>query len=865
MHRDSSHRKLRAGRLLSAAALVFLLPQAAAGQELMREEIVVGFEIPRLLKQDIFVQYDGETVFVPLIEVFSLLDFKVKADLANERISGSLADQSEKYLVDLTRFQIKAPGVERDLLRPDYYYDGHDFYLRIDLYGALFGLHMKFDFSMLRVLLPVREEFPAYQKLKRQKARKQLIEKKTALRDVRTLSRAKSYFAGGSADWRISTMPVGGGAQYFDLDLGGVILGGDFTVSGGGSTRTGLDADRLNYLWHYCFDDSRYITQVELGRLHTVGALSRGLEGVQATNRPQIRRKFFQTVQLTGEPGQGWEVELYVDGKLADFQNTDADGRYDFNVDVFYGASNVELKLYGPNGEIETEQQHFRIPFNLIPKDEVEYSVALGRGQGQGTGRSFTQASAYYGLWSRLTTGMSVDVPLTPLENEEPLYSLEATLQPATNLTFAGSVSPSNRMEIDANYVWPSVITLGAHATAFSENVFTNPVRQQYRWQLSVASPLRIAGRYLGLRYNIALDEYESFSTINMTYGFNTSVRPIHLNYVGQWQRKRNVAGQVLSSELASKLMGSIQLHRQFRPQFRIDFDHSDNLVTRYGVALTRRLWRSAQMTLSYERSPVSNTTSFLMTLHFFTNFFDCSARTQVAAGRVSMTQMQQGSVRFDHNHRRFLFDRRRSVGYGTAVVTPFLDENYNGLKDPTEETIPGLKAKISGVGGRPRGKNRIYYYDRLRPYDEYLVQIDQYSLDDPTLKPSHENYKVTLNPSVVTAIDVPIVTASEISGSVKRQVGDGSAGGGGIRVMVFNISKDVLTEITTFNDGEYYYLGLLPGTYRAYLDPEQLRRAGYRSQPEAVEFDIKPVIGGEVVENISFLMVPAVPTGDNN
>jgi len=82
---------------------------------------------------------------------------------------------------------------------------------------------------------------------------------------------------------------------------------------------------------------------------------------------------------------------------------------------------------------------------------------------------------------------------------------------------------------------------------------------------------------------------------------------------------------------------------------------------------------------------------------------------------------------------------------------------------------------------------------------------------------------------------------------------------------MVFNISKDVLTEITTFNDGEYYYLGLLPGTYRAYLDPEQLRRAGYRSQPEAVEFDIKPVIGGEVVENISFLMVPAVPTGDNN
>ena len=179
-----------------------------------------------------------------------------------------------------------------------------------------------------------------------------------------------------------------------------------------------------------------------------------------------------------------------------------------------------------------------------------------------------------------------------------------------------------------------------------------------------------------------------------------------------------------------------------------------------------------------------------------------------------------------------------------------------------SEETVSGLKAKITGAGGRPRGGDRTYYYDRLRPYDEYLVQIDQYSLDDPTLKPSNENYKVTLNPSVVTAIEVPIVTASEISGSVKRQVGDGTIGLGGIRVKLFNISKDIITEVTTFNDGEYWYLGLLPGSYRAYLDTDQLSRAGYRSEPESIQFDIRPVLGGEVIENISFIMVPAQPVG---
>ena len=84
--------------------------------------------------------------------------------------------------------------------------------LKVELFGPLFGLYMKFDFSLLRVLLPLDQTFPAYQKLKRHKDRKQMLEKKAALRDVLLLERTKDYFAGGALDWRLSTAPVGGGA-----------------------------------------------------------------------------------------------------------------------------------------------------------------------------------------------------------------------------------------------------------------------------------------------------------------------------------------------------------------------------------------------------------------------------------------------------------------------------------------------------------------------------------------------------------------------------------------------------------------------------------------------------------------------------
>ena len=218
------------GLLLATGLALMLAPAAGLAQSGMLEEIVVGFDVPKLIEKDIFVQYDGSTVFVPVIEVFGILDFPVQADLIGERISGKIPDragQLSKFLIDLTRFQVKALGSERALLRSDYYLDDRDLYLRIDLFGDLFDLRMIFDFSLLRVRLPLDEEFPAYQKVKRGRARKKMVKKKEALRDVRMLPRVKSYAAGGALDWRISANPVGGGAQHYNFDLGGLLFGGD--------------------------------------------------------------------------------------------------------------------------------------------------------------------------------------------------------------------------------------------------------------------------------------------------------------------------------------------------------------------------------------------------------------------------------------------------------------------------------------------------------------------------------------------------------------------------------------------------------------------------------------------------------------
>jgi hypothetical protein len=467
------------------------------------------------------------------------------------------------------------------------------------------------------------------------------------------------------------------------------------------------------------------------------------------------------------------------------------------------------------------------------------------------------QTGAYYGVMKRLTTGFGADLPLSSGKDDRFTGSLEATFQAATALTFGSSVSPGNSIIFDGSFSQPNMFSASAGYERYSENPVNNPTLQKQRLHLSVSLPLRIGGRHFGLRYYMSRDEFEGYRATNMNYGLTASIQPFYINYNGRYKQASSPIRR--SNELASQLIAAVGLHRWFRPQFRIDYDHTQNQLTNYGVFISKRLFRTGQASFSFERNAQAGLNQFTVNFSFYTSFVESSTRTIVTGDRVSMSQIQHGSVRFDQDSKRVVFDRRTGIGYGSAVVRPFFDANYNGVFDSHEQVLSGLRAKISGAAGRPMGANNVFYYDRLRPYDEYVVQIDQYSLDNPLLRPSNENYRVTLNPNVVTAIDVPIVSASEINGTVVRTTpGGGTTGIGGVKVIIINTSRDVLTEIATFVDGEYYYLGLLPGTYRAYIDPAQLQRLGYVCTPESAEFEIRPREGGEVIDNIHFVLSPA-------
>ncbi|MCP4582469.1 MAG: hypothetical protein GY839_12735 [candidate division Zixibacteria bacterium] len=817
-------------------------------------EIVVNFEVRKLINRDIFAQYDGFDIYLPLIDIFKQLELYIDTDFRSQRFSGFIISKKNKFEIDLTRQKALAMGKTHKLLSSDYFLMPHELYLRIDLFKQLFDLEMEFIFSTLQVKLPLNEDFPYYQRLKRRQAHVKLETKKEALKDVNRLPRKREYFGSGALDWTISASPYRGGTPYANLILGGMLLGGDLSIAGGGNTITGFDKNEFIYKWHYCFDNNRFLTQAELGHIYTGSLLSRRLLGGLVTNKPQVQRKHFQTVNLSGAPGAGWEVELYINNQLTDVVYTDNTGEYDFQVDIVYGITEVILKMYGPNGEITTERKYIGVPYNLIPKASYEYSAAFGEAQEVDNNGKYIQASGAYGYSNRLTFGLSSELPLSPQPGEKSTFSGDATYQVMENLTTNVSFAPGYTLSIAQNFSHPTMMNLNFSYSKFFENQFRNRLNQIHDFKLSASSPLRIGRHHYGLKYSISWSKFPGINNINMNYGFNTSLGGFYLNYLGRYKISKHSEQSV--KNVSSKLFLSPQFFRWLRPQFKISYDHTLNQVTQYGLNLNKRLFKTGQLSLSFERHEITKSYQVAIALKFWSNFADFTSRLIHSDGYTSLSQIQSGSIRFDQDARRLFFDRRNSVGYGTAVIRPFMDNNYNGVLNEGEEYIPGLKASIKG-GRQKRFSKDQYYYGGLRPYNPYIVRIDKTSLNNPMLRPTHENYEVFCNPNTVTTINVPLVTSSDISGQVSRQVGDMKTGQGGIKLVIINITNESVTEITTFSNGQFYYLGLLPGSYRIYIDSEQLDKYGYRSEPHGIEFEVEPVKGGTSIEDINLLLIP--------
>ena len=400
------------------------------------------------------------------------------------------------------------------------------------------------------------------------------------------IERNYPFFRAGMADWSVVSSQQSNGLDEsrLNLGLGTMIAGGETTLLLNYSTRVPFTSRNQFYQWKYVNNDSKVFKQITAGKIFTrsTSSLFAPVVGVQFTNTPVINRRSFGTYTLTDVTDPRWTVELYVNNVLIDFTEADASGFFTFEVPLMYGNTAVNLRFYGPYGEERVEERNINIPYNFIPKKELEYTLSAGIVENDENNR-FSRFNLNYGLSNGITIGGGVEY-LSEVTSGEFMPFLNSSVRLAPGLLFSGEYmygvksegllsyrNPSN-FQIDLNY-----INYNKDQTAINYNYLEER-------KISVSLPLRtkLFSAYSRFSVNQIVLPTTKFTTAQFLLSGSLFGISTNLTTFGLFNERSN------NPTIYSTLSQTYRLPAKilFSPQ--IQYDYSYNEVTNIIARLER-------------------------------------------------------------------------------------------------------------------------------------------------------------------------------------------------------------------------------------------------------------------------------------
>lgn len=816
------------------------------------DELTVILNVPRLGTTELPVAIKDQNAFLSVKDFFDFL--KIKNEVLDSKISGYLLNPDSKFQIDFTKQEIIFKEISYPLTASDIIVTPTTYYLKSDFFGEIFGLNADFNFRSLSIKLNTELELPQVRELRLQKMRDNLKTLKEGFVADTTINRNYPFFKAGTVDWGIITTQQTNGLDdnRFNLGLGTMIAGGETNVLLNYSTRVPFVSRNQFYQWKLVNNESPIFKQVTAGKIFTraTSSLFAPVVGVQFSNTPVINRRSFGTYTLSDVTEPRWTVELYVNNVLVDFTEADASGFYSFDVPLVYGNTMVNLKFYGPYGEERTEERAINIPYNFIPKNELEYTLSAGVVENDSNSK-FGRFNLNYGVGNGLTIGGGVEY-LSNVTSGEVMPFLNTSVKFASNLLFSGEYtygvkaegllsyrSPSN-LQIDLNY-----INYDKDQTAINFNYL-----EERKFTLSMPIRNKFFSAYTRFSINQIILPTSEFTTAQLLlsgvlFGISTNITTYGLF------NNRNLEPTIYSTlSQTYRLPGNLL----FFP--KIQYDYSDQEFTNLVLGLEKPVFKRGYMNLSYENNLSRNNYSFQVGLRYIFDFAQTSLTSRIGNQNSTFVQSSRGSLFYDDKSQYTATSNRSSVGKAGITLIPFLDLNNNGIREANEESVKGVKFKNS--------RGRVFYNKDLsvirildlEPYILLHLEIDPTSIDNIAWKLKNSSIQVETMPNQFRTIQIPISVVGEVAGSVYFKNESGSNKGLG-RVLINILDEDglLVDQVLSEGDGYFTYLGLDTGKYTAVIDPEQLNNLNYSASPLKIPFTIEATEFGDIVDDLEFVL----------
>lgn len=826
----------------------------AAESEPAYEEILVyvrvqnvgGFEINALYT------YENNRLLLPVADLFQYLQISNEYSTHYDTIKGFLIDEQKRYLVDHPNQVIRLDGASIILKDGELVKTESGLYLYTGVFGKTFGLYCTFQFRSLSVEIKTDLELPAIRELRLQQMRRNIERLKGEVVVDTIISRQYHLFRAGMIDWGLSSTQLNGknSDTRASVGIGVELLGGETNLFLNYSTREGLKEQNQQYYWRWANNNTRLVKQIRVGKIlpGSISSIYSPVLGISASNTPTRFRRSFGEYTLSDFTEPGWTVELYINNVIVDYVTADASGFFSFDVPLVYGSSQMLLKFYGPYGEERIREQYINVPYNFLPKGEIEYSVSSGLVQ-DGEQSIYSRASLNYGISRKFTVGGGLEY-LSSINQGSDIPFLSASLSPFNNLLISGEYAHGVRAKTLLSYRLPSNLMFELDYANYEKG--QQAIRFNYleERKATIAIPLNFS-KFRGftrLSYKQNVYELLNYNTVDATLSTYLGGVNANISTFANWVDKH-------TPFIYSNLVLGMRLGKGFtiRPQAQIDISNS-SLIS-FKAELEKRILRTGYFSVAYEENVRLNYRSFDFTLRWDLNFAQANLGSRIAKESVMTTQGVRGSIALGSGNQYIHTDNRSNVGRGGITVMPFLDVNHNGSRDDNEPMVEGLSLRINGGRILQAQDDTLARIVELEPYATYLLEVDETHLENISWQVKNKIMSIYVDPNQFKRVQIPVFPMGEANGTVYISEDRGNRGIGRILVNFYKSDGTYVDHAMSEPDGYINFLGLPPGDYMAAVDNDQLIRLGMQSEPLKIDFKIQTLSYGDIVDGLDFIL----------
>jgi hypothetical protein len=780
-----------------------------------------------------------EGTCVVLGDFLTALDVPMRIDLAAKKASGWAFKESYRIAIDHAAGQA-AFGAKREPIAPGTIRETPEGWcVQTDALTRWFGIGVKPITAGSVLMLESKDKLPVELAMERQQRAAHLH---PASFDLSSLPQVRIPYR----MWRAPALDfvVSGGLTYRASD--GVRVDRQSSVFAAGEiARLSYDAQlsttqtgkpNLVRLRAYRSDPDAKL----LGPLHAThfgvgdvegfdsgltGSLAAG-RGAVVTNRPLAARVAFDRTRFEGDLPGGWEAEIYRNGELLGFAKPDSTQRYVFdNVQLIYGENRIEIRLYGPQGQVRTREEFVNVGQDNVPAGKTWYWAGFNQ-----PGRDIfalekppdeaaqpkaqAAVSVEHGVDARTSVGVLARAMLV---GDERVTFLEGNVRRSIGpalVELGASRESGGGMAAHAQMLG-KFGSINVSAEALIANDFhlrgSNVRRSVREGRIAVDTPLRVGRTVLPAHVDVHLtDHTDGSSQLEAAARLAANIDRFNLSTDLTYRKQYLSKGESQPGEFGLGFMGTGRVG-DVRLRAGTTFDISPS--ARFRTAELTAYWSASdtvdwQGDLVYEAqahrarariSHVRRVSSFAIAL------------TGEAATDGSVAVGFNLNFSLDPTH-GLSFSRRPLAQAGAIRATVYRDLNDNGVRDPSEPLEKGALITTGTLRAeRTTDAKGAVTVGGLTAYQPVAVGLDQTSLADPMLVPKKALQVVVPRPGVPADVQIGLVGGGDIEGALVKS---GGLGFEGLDVELVDASGKVVSTARTDFDGFFLFERVPYGAY---------------------------------------------------